>query len=188
MSTHSNKHISDGDNYLKNQSDEDSNVAQAEKEAETLSTAKFSECPQKRVAPTNRTAVAFHVTLSKRTTVTNNDVIVYDFETLDQGDGYNPRDGLYIAPESATYVLTWTTICNPHNYFKTLLVVNGAIRGTSWTDSQEINDYHQTTAVIVLTLNQGDHIFIRMGPTNGHGTIVSDNIVGYSSFSGWKLD
>ncbi|XP_033727903.1 uncharacterized protein LOC117317270 [Pecten maximus] len=144
---------------------------------------------QYRVAPSqsNKTTVAFHATLST-TTYTADATVVYGQETLDQGDGYNPGDGIYIVPESGTYVFTWTTICERHGYFQTVLAVNGVVRGSSWTEATDVNDYHQTTAVVILLLNQGDHVFIRMGHHYGHGTIVNDNTLGSSTFSGWKLD
>ncbi|OWF50143.1 uncharacterized protein LOC110450864 [Mizuhopecten yessoensis] len=174
--------------YLLNKSDDEEYVVNTDNGSEDLSIAKHSKFQQKRVTP--KATIAFHVALSTSKVVTEDDVVVYDQETLDQGNGYNPREGLYITPESGTYVLTWTTLCNAHEAIQTVLVVNGAVKGVSWTDSNEINDYHQTTAVVVLTLNQGDRVFIRLGHADGHGAIVSNSAqyTGISTFSGWKLD
>ncbi|OWF50144.1 uncharacterized protein LOC110450870 [Mizuhopecten yessoensis] len=173
-------------NDLVNKSDEDESVVYTDNGSEDLSIAKHSRFQQKRVTP--KATIAFHVALSSNKDVTIDVVVVYDLETLDQGNGYNPREGFYTVPESGTYVLTWTTICYVHNEFQTVLVVNGAVRGSSWTDALGVNDLHQTTAIVVLTLNQGDRVFIRMGHTHGHGIILSQSEFGQSTFSGWKLE
>ncbi|XP_033745364.1 EMILIN-2-like [Pecten maximus] len=172
---------------IPNQADEDDTSEKYQKESRDLSISNFSRFKPKRVAPNIRITTAFHAVMSSSKAVTPNEALVFDQETLDQGEGYNPGTGLYTVPESGTYVLTWTIVCNPHNAIQTVLVVNGAIRGSSWTDSQEINDYHQTSALVVLTLNEGDHIYIRMGHTYGKGTVVSSGTLGRPTFSGWKL-
>ncbi|XP_033728541.1 uncharacterized protein LOC117317741 [Pecten maximus] len=61
---------------------------------------------QKRVA-TGQT-IAFHASLSHTVDASPHSTVVFDQEQLDQGDGYNPLDGIYSAPESGTYVITWT--------------------------------------------------------------------------------
>ncbi|XP_069114758.1 uncharacterized protein [Argopecten irradians] len=180
LSNFSENKIVDGDRNFKHMSDERDQVE--EKEMEILPS------PQKRVAPSVKPAVTFHVYLSSNKVVTNNNVVIYDHEALDQGDGYSPGVGLYTVPESGTYVLTWTTLSYTHTMFQTLLVVNGSVSGVSWTDSEDITDIHQTSATVVVCLDQGDNVFIRMGPTYGHGTIISNGGFGYSTFSGWKLD
>ncbi|XP_021356915.1 uncharacterized protein LOC110452606 [Mizuhopecten yessoensis] len=161
---------------------------QADKNEDSVNLPK-AQFPQSRVAPSSpRRAVAFHAEFSKNKVFSDNEIIAYDQEKLDQGGGYNPGVGLYIVPESGTYVITWTAVCYAHSAFQTVLVVNGAIRGLSWTDAEEINDDHQTTAIVVLTLNQGDRVFVRMGRTYGRGVIVSDSTAAWSTFSGWKID
>ncbi|XP_069108132.1 kinesin-related protein 12-like [Argopecten irradians] len=144
---------------------------------------------QKRVVPSTaspQTPVAFHTTITTKA-FTPDDTVVFDKETLDQGNGYNPGDGIYTVPETGTYVFTWTVICDRHGFIQTVLVANGVVRGSSWTEATDVNDLHQTTAVVVLPLNQGDHVFIRMGHTYGTGHIVTDSTLGVSTFSGWKL-
>ncbi|XP_069112950.1 uncharacterized protein [Argopecten irradians] len=133
--------------------------------------------------------VAFHAVLSNNKVYAENAIVVYDTEKLDNGNAYNPADGLYMVPQTGTYVLTWTTICGTHQEFQTVLEVNGVVRGASFTDSSAVGDFHQSTAVVVSALNKGDHVFIRVGPVVGHWTIISaSHSYGLSTFSGWKLD
>ncbi|OWF50145.1 uncharacterized protein LOC110450782 [Mizuhopecten yessoensis] len=126
--------------------------------------------------------------MSSSKAVTPDSAVIYDHETLNSGDGYNTETGLYTVPESGLCVLTWTTICEINDAFQTVLVVDEAVRGSSWTDANKTVEYHQTTAVVVFTLNPGDHVFIRMGHAYGHGRIVSQSYIGISTISGWKLD
>ncbi|OWF50146.1 uncharacterized protein LOC110450872 [Mizuhopecten yessoensis] len=185
MPTHSKPRIENDNERVLNQSDEEETVAQNENE----STSKISRFQHKgSTTPSARQTIAFHVVLSKDNFVSNDDVVVYDNETLDIGYGYNPRNGVYVVPEAGTYVFTWTSICYGQEELQTVLVVNSAVRGSSWTDSELSKDIHQTTAVVVLTLNQRDHVFIRMGPLYGHGVLLSRTDVAVSTFSGWKLD
>ncbi|OWF48795.1 uncharacterized protein LOC110452593 [Mizuhopecten yessoensis] len=173
-----------GENHLLYQTDK-------KEEADTMSISKMWRSRQNRVAaPPVKQTVAFHTALSVRKSFKTGAIIIYDHEMLDHGDGYSPSDGLYIAPESGTYVFTWTTLGSSHEEFQTVLIVNGAVRGSSFSDTSGVGDYHQSTAVVVLTLNPGDHVFIRMGVTQlAQGDIVSEDIrYGLSTFSGWKLD
>ncbi|XP_021379360.1 uncharacterized protein LOC110466877 [Mizuhopecten yessoensis] len=166
-------------------------LVKSENEAEDVSRTSFPRLQQKRVAPSSQTprqTIAFHVSLSTDKEYHEDSTVVYDNEKLDHGDGYSPGDGIYIVPNSGTYVFTWTSICDVHQQFQTVIVVNGAYMGSSWTDAENVNDGHQTTTVVVLTLNQGDHVYIRMGSTIGHGNLLSRTNLGESTFSGWKLD
>ncbi|XP_060078519.1 uncharacterized protein LOC132558017 [Ylistrum balloti] len=149
----------------------------------------ISSSRQNRV-PTMR-AVAFHTALSTFKTAFKTDAaVIFDHEALDNGNGYSPTEGIYIVPQSGTYVLTWTILADARQEFDTFLIVNGDVRGSSFSDTSENGDYYQSTAVVVIFLNEGDHVFIRMGYTTvAVGTIVStDNHYGVSTFSGWKLD
>ncbi|XP_069107257.1 uncharacterized protein [Argopecten irradians] len=139
-----------------------------------------------RVAPNIDTNIAFHAVMTVFTgPMIKGSALVYNQEILDHGNGYSETDGLYLVPESGTYVITWTTVTY-HDYVQTLLVVNGVTRGSSVTDAGEVTDIHQTTMIVVLVLNQGDHVSIRVGNV-GRGTLHTSDAYNYPAFSGWKL-
>ncbi|XP_021341353.1 uncharacterized protein LOC110442189 [Mizuhopecten yessoensis] len=140
---------------------------------------------RKRVAPYPVSNVAFHAEMTVTGTVVKGSPLVYNHEVLDHGDGYSATDGMYLVPESGTYVITWTTVTY-HDFAQTFLIVNGERRGSSMTDSHAVTDVHQATMIVVLTLNEGDHVSIRVG-TLGHGTIHTSDINSKPTFSGWKL-
>lgn len=134
-------------------------------------------------------SVAFHSYLSSTVTIGTQATVVFNHESLDLGNGYNPSDGIYTVPESGVYVFSWTILCDLHKAFQTQLVVNGVVMGTSYTDSDEINDYHQTSQSVVLVLSQGDHVFVRVGDVfrDGKAVVKSDSTLARPTFSCWKL-
>ncbi|XP_060067321.1 uncharacterized protein LOC132547565 [Ylistrum balloti] len=142
---------------------------------------KNRESKQKRVAAVQ--TIAFHSSLTRSVTVSPHTTVIFDKEVLDQGAGYNPLDGIYSVPESGTYVITWSLVADRHASFQTELIVNGEALGNSWTDADEVGDLHQTSATMVLTLTQGDHVFIRIGNI-ASGAISTE--VSNPTFSGWK--
>ncbi|XP_033762216.1 uncharacterized protein LOC117343810 [Pecten maximus] len=131
--------------------------------------------------------IAFHTKMSSSKTMLTGNTLIYDEETLDQGNGYNPRDGIYTVPVSGTYVFAWKVLSKTHTIIITSLVVNGEVMGSSDSDSEDITDYHQSTAMVVVPLIQGDHVFIRITRINSNGGLVSDNGHGKATFLGWKL-
>ncbi|XP_033754237.1 uncharacterized protein LOC117337377 [Pecten maximus] len=159
-------------------------------EAAVVPVDEFSTSRQNRVAVPMSAKAAFHTAISGNKGFKTGAVVVFDHETLDHGSGYNPSDGLYTVPESGTYVLTWTIISNTHEEFNTLLIVNGAVMGASFSDTSGVGDYHTSSATVVLTLNEDDHVFIRMGITAlESGYIISTaNRYGLCTFSGWNID
>ncbi|XP_033757514.1 uncharacterized protein LOC117339876 [Pecten maximus] len=178
-----------GTDQRQNQSDENVRKVQAENNSRHSSISTFSGNHRKGAVPSSlQQTIAFHVFLSSDKWVVNDDVVVFDEVALDHGYGYKPRLGIYVAPESGTYVVTWTMLCYGQELFRTLLVLNGSVKGSSWTDAILTKDIQQTAALVVLSMNQGDHLFIRMGPIFGNGTILSRNDLAVSTFSGWKLD
>lgn len=142
----------------------------------------------KRVGPSLTQRVAFHVELSGDRNLHEDNTIVYDLVKVNNGNGYNSGDGIFTVPESGTYVFSWKSICEKQQFFQTVIVVNGAIMGSSFTDASHNEIYDQSTAVVVLTLSEADHIFIRMGAHWGHGSLLSRTDIGKPTFSGWKLD
>ncbi|XP_069102538.1 uncharacterized protein [Argopecten irradians] len=133
--------------------------------------------------------VAFHSELTQEPAVSKGNTVVFNHETLDEGQGYNPVDGIYIVPETGTYVFVWVMFAEFRQHIQTLLMVNGAVRGSSFSDAQEVHDLHQATSVVVLKVNQGDHVFIKVGHTSVTSVTFhyDRNYNGASTFSGWKL-
>lgn len=95
---------------------------------------------------------------------------------------------MFTAPTDGVYVFTWTILTNGYSFAFTQIVVNSQVITSLVTDSQEINDTHSTTGMVVVSINREDLVFIRTHPTAiSLGKIFSLETHGRPSFSGWKL-
>ena len=113
-------------------------------------------------------------------------ILIFDHVLLDTAHAYNNKTGVFTAPESGVYVLTWTTSIYPHGWAYSHILVNGQSYSHTIADSDEINDDHTATGIIVMQLNTGDRVYVQAEPHNNKGTL--DSTWGHNSFSGWKLD
>lgn len=113
--------------------------------------------------------------------------LIFDRVPVNLGNGYNKHDGIFTAPATGYYVFSWTIACDVHGRIYTELIQNSNSVGAIVTNSEEINDVHQTTGLVVANINQGDVIHIRTSITGSTiGAIKSDS-TRRSSFSGWKI-
>lgn len=101
----------------------------------------------------------------------------------DKGQAYNPYTGAYTVTETGVYVFTWTIIV-VHTVCDTELVLNNAVIGQSYPDSQHDNDYASATQIVVVEANRGDAVFVRA--KTGCSSVIG-NTATRSAFSGWKL-
>ena len=63
------------------------------------------------------------------------------------------------------------------------IVVNAEVLGTAFAEDH--NNWDSGTGMIVVHVDAGDHVFLRM-QENGRAVIHS-SVKGRTSFSGWKL-
>ena len=101
------------------------------------------------------------------------------------GDGYHVGDGIFIVPSSGLYVFAWTVGVQNHGWASVEIVVNAEVLGSAFADCSSTSCWDDGAGIIVVHVNAGDHVFIRM-QENGIGPINS-NARGRTSYSGWKL-
>lgn len=95
---------------------------------------------------------------------------------------------MFTAPSDGVYVFTWTIISGGNSIVCSQIVINSHVFSNMVTDSDEVGDIHSSTKVIVVSLNHGDVVFIRTHQSIlSQGTVLSDDVHGRPSFSGWKL-
>jgi len=80
-------------------------------------------------------------------------------KVVDVGDGYNNHDGIFDVPVAGIYVLTFTIYANYNHKDRTELVIDGQVKTAALADAYAINNYHTSTATIVVSANAGDHVF-----------------------------
>lgn len=142
---------------------------------------------QKRVTPGHEN-VAFYSYLSKTLQKpSTSHVIVYDNVVTNIGGHYNRHTGVFTAPQSGTYVFTFTVYCNTEGGVILELMANSYIFDGVLCNAQGA-DWHRTaSSTAVKQINQGDAIFIR---THHNYTSTADVISFYNSqtsFAGWFL-
>lgn len=111
--------------------------------------------------------------------------LVFDTVQINDGNGYNKHDGVFIAPRTGVYAFHWSIKIEAYSWASVEIVVNGTPFGCAATASQRVNDWHTGSELVVTHVNNGDHVFLR----------TQESVVGYlmsnnrarTSFSGWLL-
>ena len=130
--------------------------------------------------------IAFHSTLNASTVPHQDTNIVFRHEHLDTANAYDETVGSFVAPLDGIYVFTWTLAIQPHTWATASLMINGQPHGETIADSDEINDFHTSTGIVVSRLQHGDRVHIEFTGSANKGAM--DLFWGMNSFSGWKLD
>ena len=128
---------------------------------------------------------AFYLKFSGQVPTANNAVIIFNQKVLDTAGAYNSGNGIYTVPVSGTYIFTWTIYCHSYDAATTQLMINNHEYCKSFANSEEVDDTHTSTGLVVASVNQGDTVFIRFGPSYNIGYIYST--YGHNTFSGWIL-
>lgn len=136
-------------------------------------------------SPTEHTAFSAYISIH-RTNTGKDQTIKFDTIVTNIGNHYNSYSGTFSPPQHGVYVFTWTLHCWGEGYLYTHLVVNSRVVGATLTDALGVGSVRSTTGIVVVEVNQGDIVFVRTHPTNGHHDLFS-NPDWRSSFSGWKL-
>ncbi|XP_052783266.1 complement C1q-like protein 4 [Mya arenaria] len=130
--------------------------------------------------------VAFYAYLSADVCPGAHQILVFDILVTNVGRAYNAHDGAFVVPVNGTYVFAVSLFSQGNKFVCVELVVNGDVKGEVFADSEEINDYHSSSASIVVDVNVGDHVYVRRCADSTCG-ILSRASRGRTSFSGWFL-
>lgn len=127
---------------------------------------------------------AFHVQLvHDLICVGNYQKIVFDLVMTNVGNGYNKVDGLFTAPTSGTYILSWTSASADNLHMQTELLVNNQVVGLAWSDAGNHSDFVLASNTVIVELNSGDVVWVRSNKVH-HNTLHGQHM---STFSGWFL-
>ncbi|XP_052073032.1 complement C1q-like protein 4 [Mytilus californianus] len=115
-----------------------------------------------------------HQTIKFDELVTNTSASLYDTAT-----------GIFTAPVSGMYVISWTANVNYKQAQATELMVNDVAKASSYADTARggDGDYGSASQTVVLQVNKGEEVLVRTG-TNGNGDVHGAD---YSTFSAFLL-
>ncbi|XP_063397573.1 complement C1q-like protein 2 [Mytilus trossulus] len=115
-----------------------------------------------------------HQTIKFDEIVTNTSASLYDTAT-----------GIFTAPVSGMYVISWTANVNYKQAQATELTVNDVVKASAYTDTAQggDGDYGSASQTVVLQVNKGEKVLVRTG-TDGSGDVHGAD---YSTFSAFLL-
>lgn len=136
------------------------------------------------IQPQTTSIIAFYAYMSTSHKEQGQHTLVFDTVKSNVGQAYHPGSGVFAVPQSGVYVFTWTVIHDGAADLSVILMVNSAAVGAAYANSR---DGDQVTGMVVVDVNQGDHVYVRTYASWSSGDIRSDSS-GRSSFAGWKLN
>lgn len=102
---------------------------------------------------------------------------------LNNGNGYNPSTGVFIAPEDGVYSFAWSFITSKGGTVYLAAVVDNQVQANTCINQQQ-SEYINTSGHFINELKKGNKVWIKT--RNNVATFMyADN---YSYFSGYKIN
>ena len=102
-----------------------------------------------------------HFHLDKESTV------VFETIILNEGDGYNKYDGVFVAPEDGIYLFSWTVSSQGSSLVMTKLVVDSKVISSTGERNNHSNGHTSAPMTTLCRMKQDCHAFIRTTGYNG---------------------
>jgi len=121
-----------------------------------------------------------HLTFNKDT------ILVFETVIVNEGEHYDPYDGVFVAPQKGVYLFSWTVSGYSAKYIVTELVVEqNTISSAGEIDS---TGYPSGSMTALCKMEKGDHAWIRTtGVASSHVLYSLDNYP-QSAFLGLLID
>ena len=113
-------------------------------------------------------------------------ILVFETVIVNEGEHYDPYDGVFVAPQKGVYLFSWTVSGYPSNVIVTELVVEQ--NTISSAGEQNGEGYPSGSMTALCKMEKGDHAWIRTtGASSGQQLHSHDNYH-QSSFLGLLID
>jgi hypothetical protein len=117
----------------------------------------------------------FPVIVGKHLTFNEDVILVFETVIVNEGEHYDPYDGVFVAPHKGVYLFSWTVSGDNTNYILTELVVEQ----NTISFAGELNaggDYPSGSMTALCKMEKEDHAWIRTtGVTGTHAVYSKDN-------------
>ena len=130
----------------------------------------------------------FYAVIRGRNLIFNKDaILVFETVIVNEGEHYDPYDGVFVAPQKGVYLFSWTVSGTGTKYIVTELVVEQNTISSAGEDNG--GGGHPSGSMTALCkIEKGDHAWIRTtGSSSGHQLYSADNYP-QSSFLGLLID
>jgi hypothetical protein len=113
-------------------------------------------------------------------------ILVFETVIVNEGEHYDPYDGVFVAPQKGVHLFSWTVSGYPSNVIVTELVVEQ--NTISSAGEQNGEGYPSGSMTALCKMEKGDHTWIRTtGASSGQQLHSHDNYP-QSSFLGLLID
>ena len=114
-------------------------------------------------------------------------ILVFETVIVNEGEHYDPYDGVFVAPQKGVYLFSWTV----SGYTSNVIVTELVVEQNTISSAGEQNGgggYPSGSMTALCKMEKGDHAWIRTtGASNGHQLYSHDNYP-QSSFLGLLID
>ena len=128
----------------------------------------------------------YAVIRGKHLTLNVDAILIFETIFVNEGEHYDPYDGVFVAPQKGVYFFSWTVSGINGNYIVAELVVEQNTISSAGEDSAGGHPSGSMTAL--CKMEKGDHAWIRTtGASTEHHLNSKDNVP-QSSFLGLLID
>ena len=129
----------------------------------------------------------YAVIKDKHLTFNQDAILVFDTVIVNEGEHYDPYDGVFVAPQKGVYLFSWTVSGTSTKFIVAELVVE---QNTISSAGQKYAGAGKPSGSMtaLCKMKKGDHAWIRTtGVSSGHELYSNDNFP-QSSFLGLLID
>ncbi|XP_062613748.1 complement C1q-like protein 2 [Saccostrea cucullata] len=113
--------------------------------------------------------VAFSATVSSSSSSWNSGTLVFPSVISNEGNGYNPSNGMFTAPTAGMYVFFVNVQSYHANTIYVDIVLNGSTKVRTLANGGSGSDYYDAGPnMVVLTIQKGDAVWIRHFSGSGY--------------------
>jgi hypothetical protein len=117
----------------------------------------------------------YSVIRGKHLTLNMDAILIFETVIVNEGEHYDPYDGVFVAPQKGVYLFSWTVSGNGAKYIVTELVVEQ----TTISSAGEFNSgggRPSGSMTALCKMEKGDHAWIRTtGVSSDHYLYSADN-------------
>ena len=129
----------------------------------------------------------YAVIKDKHVTFNKDAILVFETVIVNEGEHYDPYDGVFVAPQKGVYLFSWTVSGYSNNYIVAELVVEQ----NTISSAGERNgggEYPSGSMTALCKMEKGDHAWIRTTGVSSEHHINSKDNYPQSSFLGLLID
>nr|XP_034307459.1 complement C1q tumor necrosis factor-related protein 3-like [Crassostrea gigas] len=128
--------------------------------------------------------VAFQSSITNtRENMKNQETVIFDKVSLNEGKAYDKTTGIFIAPFEGIYSFTWTTLTIGGKYFFTEIVRNSQPIAYNHNDGRGRGGYPMSSSHANIKMKKGDKVWIRTHRNYGQYVYGAN----WCNFSGIKF-